>query len=498
MKKTIFALFLAVAAFPAAAQDFGKLFEDFAREAKEEHTRFRDEADRTFADFLNESWTEFRVFAGKEYPRKPKPKTAPVAPSAPVEIPGIQPVPEPPAIPDVPDSGNLPETVEEPAPVPGESQEAGKPQEVEEPVKPGLRACVFDYYGRAVRILVPDAISDYRMAGNSEKEVARFWDALSKADYAPVIGQIEGYASEMRLGEWALCLLVENFSKTIFGPQRKDEMEVFRTFVLNQMGIDARMGLADGRLETMVSIKEQVYSRLFCEFEGRTYYLDPDVQDVKRFLSYSAKFSDSLSPVSVGISRPMHLGGAENVSLVRKSSNVFGASLVLPVNSSQCSFYLDYPQADVDVYARAAYDDAFVSALCNALRPFVSGKDELSQVNMLLKFLQYDFDYSTDDDQFGYEKPFFLEENFIYPANDCEDRSILFSFLVRNVLGLDVVLLDYPDHIATAVCFNTDVPGDSFLYKGRRFTICDPTYIGAPAGMAMDDYRDAGFKVLAL
>ncbi|MGM9737391.1 MAG: PDDEXK nuclease domain-containing protein [Candidatus Cryptobacteroides sp.] len=69
-----------------------------------------------------------------------------------------------------------------------------------------------------------------------------------------------------------------------------------------------------------------------------------------------------------------------------------------------------------------------------------------------------------EDDQFGFEKPFFLEENFIYSANDCEDRSILFSF----------------------------------LHNGRRFTICDPTYIGAPVGMAMEDYRDIEFNVLTL
>lgn len=501
MKKTIFALFLAVAAIPAAAQDFGKLFEDFARDARQEHSRFRDEAGRTFADFLNESWTEFRVFAGKEYPRKPKPRTAPVAP---VKIPGNQPVPEPPVNPDAPGSENIPEKVEKPAPVPEKPQEVEDPQvveesqEIEEPVNPGMSACSFDFCGRAVRILVPDTISNYRMTGNSEKEVARFWEVLSNSGYAPVISQLEGYASEMELGEWALCLLVENFSKAMFGRQYNDEMEVLRTFILNQMGIDARMGLADRRLETMVCIKEQVYSRLFCEFEGRTYYLDPDVQDVKRFLSYSAKFSDNLSPVSVEIAKPMHLGGGDTVPSVQKSSKVFGSCLVLPVSSAQCRFYQDYPQVDVDVYARAVYDETFVSALCNALRPFVSGMDELSQVNLLLKFLQYDFDYSTDDDQFGYEKPFFLEENFIYPANDCEDRSILFSFLVRNVLGLDVVLLDYPDHIATAVCFNADVAGDSFLHKGRRYTICDPTYIGAPAGMAMKNYQDSGFRILVL
>ncbi|MGN0189080.1 MAG: hypothetical protein ACI395_06150 [Candidatus Cryptobacteroides sp.] len=489
MKKPILTLFLAAAAFPAAAQDFGKMFDDFVKEAREEHSRFKDEANKKFSEFLNESWTEFKVFAGKTYLEKPKPRTAPAVP---VEEPGIPEAQPSPASPEtVPEAvPEIPDTIEEPVPFREEALE--KPQTV----MPGMRDCSYDFYGQIVRIPYPEQIADYEMAGNSEKDVAGFWNALSESDYNSVIGRLEGYASEMGLEGWSLFLLVENLSKAVFGPDRKDEMEVFKTFLLNQMGLDARMGLADGRLLTTVCIKEQVYSRIYCEFDGRKYYFSPDVHNVKRYKSYSAKFSDNLSPVSVEISKPMHLGGNDAVSVVTKCSKVFSSDIPLPVNSSQCGFYLDYPQVDVNIYARAVYDSAFTSALVDAFRPFVSGMDELAQVNLLLKFMHYDFSYSTDGDQFGYEKPFFLEENFIYPSNDCEDRSILFSFLVRNLLGLDVVLLQYPNHIATAVCFSKEVPGDSFLFEGRRFTVCDPTYIGAKAGMTMSGYRDAEFLIV--
>lgn len=485
MKQVILSLFLAAAAFPATAQEFGRLFDDFVKEAKEEQARFRDEANKRFADLLSESWTEFRVLAGMEYPKKPKPRTAPIAQ---MELPEQQ-VPELPENP-VPAT---PETLPKTSP----SEEHAIP-ESDNAELPGMYACTYDFYGCQVKIQVPDKIASYRMTGNSEKDIARFWKEISNSEYTEVIGLLAGYAEEVGLEGWSLYLLVENFSKSLFGPERNDEMEVFKTFILNQMGLDIRMGLADGRLSTMVCVKEPVYARLSCEFDGRKYYFSSDIRNVTKLLSYSGNFSDNLSPVSVEISKQMHLGSEESISVIKKSSRVFGTNISLPVNTSLCNFYLDYPQVDVNIYASAAYDEAFTSALTNALKPFLQGKDELTQVNELLKFLQFDFKYSADDDQFGYEKPFFIEENFIYRANDCEDRSILFSFLVRKLLGIDVVLLDYPGHIATAICFNADVPGDSFLYNGRRFTICDPTYIGAPAGMAMPDCRDAEFKVLEL
>jgi hypothetical protein len=53
---------------------------------------------------------------------------------------------------------------------------------------------------------------------------------------------------------------------------------------------------------------------------------------------------------------------------------------------------------------------------------------------------------------------------------------------VRDLLGLDVLLLYYPGHLATAVNFPTEVKGDFFMVDGLRFTICDPTFIGAGVG----------------
>ena len=110
--------------------------------------------------------------------------------------------------------------------------------------------------------------------------------------------------------------------------------------------------------------------------------------------------------------------------------------------------------------------------------------------------MQTAFQYQTDDEQFGYEKPFFVDEVFYYPYCDCEDRSILYSYLVRTLMGLDVVLLDYPNHIATAVCFDENVSGDYLMVEGKKYVVCDPTYIGASIGNAMPQYRDVAAKVL--
>lgn len=99
--------------------------------------------------------------------------------------------------------------------------------------------------------------------------------------------------------------------------------------------------------------------------------------------------------------------------------------------------------------------------------------------------------------QFGYEKSFYVEENFYYSANDCEDRAVLLAFLVRNLLHLDVHLLYYPGHEATAIRFSDQsIKGDGYVYQdGSKYIICDPTYIGAGVGQCMPEYENVKPKV---
>ncbi|MDE6002780.1 MAG: hypothetical protein K2G76_04710, partial [Prevotella sp.] len=60
------------------------------------------------------------------------------------------------------------------------------------------------------------------------------------------------------------------------------------------------------------------------------------------------------------------------------------------------------------------------------------------------------------------------------------------------------VLVYYPGHLAMAVNFPEEVQGDSFIHEGRRFTVCDPTYIGSDVGETMPSVEGKGIKAILL
>ncbi len=148
------------------------------------------------------------------------------------------------------------------------------------------------------------------------------------------------------------------------------------------------------------------------------------------------------------------------------------------------------------MYFAASPSSEVTASLVAALQPLVKGKTEQEAVSFLLRFVQTAFVYKTDPEQFGREKPLFPDETLFYDYSDCEDRAILFSYLVKSLCGLDVIGLDYPAHIATAVKFTDNIPGDAVIYQGKKYLICDPTYTNADAGVCMPNLKSVAPKVI--
>lgn len=107
--------------------------------------------------------------------------------------------------------------------------------------------------------------------------------------------------------------------------------------------------------------------------------------------------------------------------------------------------------------------------------------------------------YEYDDNVWrGGDRAFFADETLYYPYCDCEDRAILFTRLVRDLLGLKTALVYYPGHLASAVCFTGNVTGDYLLVGDNIYLVCDPTYINVSVGGAMSNMDNKKAKVILL
>ncbi len=112
--------------------------------------------------------------------------------------------------------------------------------------------------------------------------------------------------------------------------------------------------------------------------------------------------------------------------------------------------------------------------------------------------MQTAFVYEYDDKVWGADPAFFADETLYYPYCDCEDRSILLTRIVRDLLNLKCALVYYPGHLATAVALGEDATGDFIRVGEEKFLVCDPTYINAPIGRTMPGLSNDEAKLLIL
>ena len=330
--------------------------------------------------------------------------------------------------------------------------------------------------------------------GLNENAIADAYEALCNSDYKPLLADCAQIRKDLRLNDWGVFTLVRQVADTYCGTA--NESIVMQQFLLNEMGYKARMArkATEDKMMLFVATDCSIYAHPYITLNGQNYYNLSGNNEQCQF--YMCQKDSPKAKNSVGMQlkeAPLFPGTVVSSTHQAKGS---AARVTVDVPKALMDFYKDYPQCDYSVYFNAPVNAAMENRILSSLAPLVQGRNEADAANILINFVQTAFQYQTDGQQFGYEKPFFVEELFYYPYSDCEDRAMLFSYLVRKLLGLDVVLLDYPEHIATAVRFNGNVSGDYLMVNGRKYTVCDPTYIGASIGMTMPRYKTVSAKVL--
>ena len=134
----------------------------------------------------------------------------------------------------------------------------------------------------------------------------------------------------------------------------------------------------------------------------------------------------------------------------------------------------DYPYLAEDKYLEIPLSPELRATLIPKLRSMMRGRTEREKLELLASFTRSGFRYKTDEEFFGRSRPMIADELFHYQYSDCEDRSALFYWLVRETMGLPTVVIAYPDHVTVGVASNERL-GDSIRMDGRDYYICDPT-----------------------
>ena len=144
------------------------------------------------------------------------------------------------------------------------------------------------------------------------------------------------------------------------------------------------------------------------------------------------------------------------------------------VNPELTSYFKNYPVTDYQNQFNIPLSRETHQSLINSLKLKVKKLSLNDGVEYLMYFTRNAFGFKKDSEIFGREKRFSPEETLLYETSDCEDRSALFFYLVKEIYNLPMIVLSYPEHIAIAVKLEKPIK-NQIEYKGESYTICEPT-----------------------
>lgn len=359
----------------------------------------------------------------------------------------------------------------------------------------------FSYLGTALQVRKPQG-GNVNLSGTSENAVADAWERLCDPRFNNLIIDCVRLRSSLKLCDWAYLMMLQALGNS-FCSTNANEATLLMAYIFSQSGYKMRLGQSGGKLQMLYASQHNVYNTPYYNCDGEKFFAMS--KDSGQIQINSARYPKEQS-LSLWVANEPQVSFTATPVRTLTSKRYPEMSVQVSENKNLMLFFNSYPTSEVGgnfmtrwaMYANTPICQESRSELYSQLRRFIDGRSQLEAVERLLNWVQTAFVYEYDDKVWGGDRAFFPDETLFYPYCDCEDRSILFTRLVRDLLGLKCILIYYPGHLASAVCFTEDVSGDYILQNGSKFVVCDPTYIGASVGHTMPDMDNTSAKVIVL
>lgn len=466
-------------------------FDKYREQKRKAFEEFRRKRNEEFAKLLRKDWTPV-----ESRPAEPRPKDES----------------RPPVV--APEEDKRPTTPVKPKPTPIEEvvpapQPQPQPQPVDPidevpatPKAPTTPVQQFTFLGTTEKVRL-DKKNLVHLSKLNKHAVANAWLKLSEEAYTNLIHDCLQIREERNLCDWAYLLMLEQMAESLCGKGSNDAT-LLMAYVYCQSGYKMRLAMDSKQLYMLFASHHKIYDWDRFSIDGADYY-PYKYEQVGNIVLSDQKFPGE-QPLSLLVEKEPVLATTATTATAHQSTRYKQFAFSVEANQNLLDFYTSYPTSMIGsntvsrwaMYANMPMPENTRKQLYPHIRRATEGLGMADATERILNWVQTGFKYKLDDVVWGEDRAFFPEESLHYPYCDCEDRSILFTRIVRDLLGLDCILVYYPGHLATAVHIPGEVRGDYIELNGVRYTIADPTYINARVGMTMPGMNNAAAKVILL
>lgn len=343
----------------------------------------------------------------------------------------------------------------------------------------------FRFYGNEINLSYDKLLLISEINSISEESATAFWQQFARSNNNSLIDQLMSYRDLLGLNDWGYFCLLKATALQLH-PNDKWAVNLLTWALALHSGYNIKLAYSSSGSSILFPSPDTIYSRRFITIDQTRYYLDDELKGaILATYNHNLKGADRF--IDLAFYKSLNFNPSQVIRKIMFSWNAKHYEFRFSYSPTIIRFYENYPSTGAAVYFDSPVSSQLKEDLYSQFYPIIAQMNKAEASAFLQQFVQEAFEYQSLNSQNGGDKFLFPEETFARKALSNNGRAVLYSWLVRNLLKLPVIGLEFQGYLSTAVCFDQPVEGDYYLWQGKRYTYVDPTCLNIPVGIMLPE-----------
>lgn len=344
----------------------------------------------------------------------------------------------------------------------------------------------FKFYGNSITVTYDRLLSLTVNQQVNNEVVIDFWKKFIVGNSEHLIDQLTAIRDRLGLNDWGYFLLVKYCSNALY-PNDEAGASLLNWALMIRSGFDVKIGYNQLGASVLYRTSGKIYGIPSVRIDEFDYYIDKQIATLPVTV-YLHNHVEASGSIHLNINQSLNFQGEV---ANKKFQFLWDKKLYefnLKYNPEVTKFLEEYPQTDPEICFNAPFTLLTLESLFTQIKPVLAGMKKEEGAAFLQQFVQKSFAYRPYNDLFGYDRFMFPEELLFRDESNDKGKSLLFAWLITNLMNQKSALVEFPGFYSVAISMDQPMDGDNFLVKGKSYTIADPTFDNAPLGLVMKDF----------
>jgi len=328
-----------------------------------------------------------------------------------------------------------------------------------------------------------------------------YWQKVNKSNYSSLLADLLKYKTSLHLNDWFYYQLITQVVNQIESKQNNDYQTLLKWFLLIRSGYEVIISY-DKVINLYVYCIEPIRGMNLVCISGKCYVCLNYFLNRKSLDSNNYPFFKNEDNGSKSFSfKVQELPVIANPEIVEKQITFRNIQVSYFVNDSiyPIKYKLNYtyiqllntlPCSSLENKFNIPISKELEQSLIAQFKKILSNSSINEQVRLIHSFVQFIGAYKEDSLAYGEEKWMSPEEALFNQYLDCDDYNSLFWGMVKKLVNIPMIIIDYGNHINIGVHLKTQI-GNTIKYNGTEYTVCDPTRVN------IEDTNDWDYSMLS-